>query len=132
MSRRIHTVQDKLKPYLHAFALQNRREEFAESLRGYPNAEEALKIMEQTAIELDVATKVQMQYDANQYVIVVISDSKYVTRFADQSINIYDDGNFPEDLRGKLGLLKLVSTGQMVDNIGARIDTQTFVLLKEA
>jgi hypothetical protein len=132
MSRRIHHAQDKLKPYLHAFALQNRREEFAESLRGYPTAEEALSTMEQTATELDVATKVQMMYDASQYYLVVVSDSKYITKFADDSINIYDDQNFPEDLRGKLGLLKLVSAGQMVENIGARIDTQTFVLLKEA
>jgi hypothetical protein len=132
MSRKVYESSEKLKPYLHAFALQNRREEFAQSLRGYPVAEEALSTMEQTALDLDVATKVQMQYDAKQYYLVVSSDNKYITQFADGSINIYDDGNFPDDLRGKLGLLKLVSAGQMVDNIGARVDTQTFVLLKEA
>jgi hypothetical protein len=132
MSRKVYESSEKLKPYLHAFALQNRREEFAESLRGYPTAEEALSTMEQTALDLDVATKVQMMYDADQYTLVVVSDSKYVTKFADESIKIYDDQNFPEDLCGKLGLLKLVSAGQMVDNIGARVDTQTFVLLKEA
>lgn len=132
MQRVIHSCNEKLRPYLQSFALQNRREEFLESIKGYPVAEEAVAELDRVTPELEVATQMDMEYSAKKFITVISREGQYIVKFAEDTPNIYDDNNFPEEYRGKLGLLKLVSAGQMVSNVGVRVDTNIFVLLKEA
>jgi hypothetical protein len=121
-----------LKPYMQSFVLETKQDEFAATLVSYPAAAEALASLPNANTELDIAARIRTSYEANKYNLVLITkNSSYIVKFADDSVNIYDDGNFPEDLRGKLGLLKLVTAGQMVDEVGCRIDDETFVLVKE-
>jgi len=131
MQRRVSTSFDRLRPHLIHFALTEHRAEFAAAISNYTQATEALSTWTDTDKDLVVATDMDMAYKAREFYLVVARNGQYIVRFADDSANIYDDGNFPDDLRGKLGLLKLLTAGQMVSNVGCRVNDNTFVLLKE-
>ncbi len=131
MQRRVSRSFDRLRPHLIHFALTEHRAAFESMIDGLDQPKEALSTWTDASKEADVATSVDMALAAKKFYIVVTRDGKYFVKFADESINIYDDGNFPEDLRGKLGLLKLITGGQMVSNVGCRVNDNTFVLLKE-
>lgn len=131
MQRRVSTSFDRLRPHLIHFALTEHRAEFAAAISNYTQATEALSTWTDTDKDLVVATDMDMAYKAREFYLVVARNGQYIVRFADDSANIYDDGNFPDDLRGKLGLLKLLTAGQMVSSVGCRVNDNTFVLLKE-
>lgn len=131
MQRRVHTSFDRLRPHLIHFALTEHREKFEAMIDGLTQTKEALSMWTDAKKEADVAAGVDMALAAKKFYIVVTRNGQYFVKFADQTVNIYDDGSFPDELRGKLGLLKLLTTGQMVDNVGCRVNDNTFVLLKE-
>lgn len=131
MQRRVSTSFDRLRPHLIHFALAEHREEFAAAISSYTQATEALATWTDTDKDLVVATDMDMAYKARKFYLVIARNGQYIVRFADDSANIYDDGNFPDNLRGKLGLLKLITAGQMVSDVGCRVNDNTFVLLKE-
>ena len=62
--------------------------------------------------------------------LVVLADGKYIVKIRD-NVQLYDDMTFPHELRGKLGMLKLVEKEQMVTGIGCRVNDEIFVLLTE-
>jgi hypothetical protein len=62
--------------------------------------------------------------------LVVLADGKYIVKIRD-NVQLYDDVTFPHELRGKLGMLKLVEKEQMVTGIGCRVNDEIFVLLIE-
>ncbi len=131
MQRRVSASFDRLKPHLVHFALTENRSKFETMIDGLTQTKEALVTWTDTGKDLAVATDMDMAYGARKFYLVVARNGQYIVRFADDSANIYDDGNLPDDLRGKLGLLKLLTAGQMVSNVGCRVNDNTFVLLKE-
>jgi hypothetical protein len=131
MSRTVSTSFERMKHHLINFALVEKKAEFEAIVSGYPSAKEALSTWADANTELSIATDMNMAFDARKHYLVVIRGGQYIVKFADESVNIYDDGNFPDDLRGKLGLLKLIMPTQMVGNVGFRVNDNTFVLLKE-
>jgi hypothetical protein len=60
--------------------------------------------------------------------LIVLSDGKYIVKIRD-NVQLYDDVTFPVELRGKLGMLKLVEKEQMVTGIGCRVSDEIFVLM---
>jgi len=44
---------------------------------------------------------------------------------------LYDDNTLPQEMRGKLGMLKLVEAEQFVTDTGCRINDETFILILE-
>ena len=62
--------------------------------------------------------------------LVVLADGQYIVKIRD-NVQLYDDVTFPHELRGKLGMLKLVEKEQMVTGIGCRVNDEIFVLLLE-
>lgn len=62
--------------------------------------------------------------------LVVLADSKYIVKIRD-NVQLYDDATFPVELRGKLGMLKLVEKEAMVTGIGCRVNDEVFVLILE-
>jgi hypothetical protein len=63
--------------------------------------------------------------------LIVLSDSKYIVKIRD-NVQLYDDATLPVELRGKLGMLKLVEKEAMVTGIGCRVNDEIFVLVLEA
>jgi len=62
--------------------------------------------------------------------LVVLADSKYIVKIRD-NVQLYDDATLPVELRGKLGMLKLVEKEAMVTGIGCRVNDEIFVLILE-
>ena len=63
--------------------------------------------------------------------LVVLADGKYIVKIRD-NVQLYDDATLPVELRGKLGMLKLVEKEQMVTGIGCRVNDEIFVLILES
>jgi len=62
--------------------------------------------------------------------LVVLADSQYIVKIRD-NVQLYNDATLPVELRGKLGMLKLVEKEAMVTGIGCRVNDEIFVLLME-
>jgi hypothetical protein len=62
--------------------------------------------------------------------LVVLEGGKYIVKIRD-NVQLYDDMTLPVELRGKLGMLKLVDNEAMVTGIGCRVSNEIFVLLME-
>lgn len=62
--------------------------------------------------------------------LVVLADGKYIVKIRD-NVQLYDDATLPVELRGKLGMLKLVEKEAMVTGIGCRVNDEIFVLILE-
>lgn len=60
--------------------------------------------------------------------LIVLSDGKYIVKIRD-NVQLYDDVTLPDDLRGNLGMLKLVDKEVMVTGIGCRVSEEIFVLI---
>lgn len=63
--------------------------------------------------------------------LVVLADSQYIVKIRD-NVQLYDDATLPVELRGKLGMLKLVEKEAMVTGIGCRVNDEIFVLILES
>ena len=83
-------------------------------------------------LQVDMAT-IKATPDAFQNkktALVVLADGKYIVKIRD-NVQLYDDATFPHELRGKLGMLKLVDKEAMVTGIGCRVNDEIFVLVLE-
>jgi len=59
--------------------------------------------------------------------LVVLDEGKYLVKIL-ADLQLYNDTTLPENLRGKLGLLKLVQLNQFVSNAGFRVSDEVFVI----
>lgn len=82
------------------------------------------------AVTADMLTieKVQKDFAASKTALVIKDAGKYLVKIGDV-INLYDDNTFPQDMRMKLGMLKLVENEQYVSDMGCRVSDEVFVLL---
>jgi hypothetical protein len=80
--------------------------------------------------EMLTIEKVKSQFESGKTALVIKDDGKYLVKIGD-AIQLYDDNTLPNDMRGKLGMLKLVEAEAFVSNTGCRINDEIFVLVVE-
>ena len=80
--------------------------------------------------EMLTIDKVKSQFEKGKTALVIKDDGKYLVKIGD-AIQLYDDNTLPNDMRGKLGMLKLVEAEAFVSNTGCRINDEVFVLVVE-
>lgn len=83
--------------------------------------------------EHEVTVKIQKALgaiDKGDSILVVSDGTRYIVKDK-EDILILSDDEMPYDIRMKLGLLKLVQDKQMVSDVGCRVNSNTFVLLRE-
>jgi hypothetical protein len=80
--------------------------------------------------EMLTIDKVKSQFEKGTTALVIKDDGKYLVKIGD-AIQLYDDNTLPNDMRGKLGMLKLVEAEAFVSNTGCRINDEVFVLVVE-
>lgn len=78
--------------------------------------------------ELRTVTDVLNAFEDKKTSMVVTVDKNYIVKTGD-NVQLYDDNTLPEQLRGGLGMLKLVEPEQVVTGIGCRVSVEAFVLL---
>jgi hypothetical protein len=69
-------------------------------------------------------------FQSKKTALIVLADGKYIVKIRD-NVQLYDDVTLPHELRGKLGMLKLVEKGAMVTGIGCRVSDEIFVVLTD-
>jgi hypothetical protein len=80
--------------------------------------------------EMLTIDKVKSQFENGKTALVIKDDGKYLVKIGD-AIQLYDNNTLTEDMRGKLGMLKLVEAEAFVSNVGCRINDEVFVLVVE-
>jgi len=80
--------------------------------------------------EMLTIDKVKSQFENGKTALVIKDDGKYLVKIGD-AIQLYDNNTLPEDMRGKLGMLKLVEAEAFVSNVGCRINDEVFVVVVE-
>ena len=90
-----------------------------------------LKELEDAKIDMATIQEAQSAFASKgKHALIVLADGKYIVKVLD-NVQLYDDTTLPVDLRGKLGMLKLVEDEQMVTGIGCRVSNEIFVVLHE-
>ena len=87
---------------------------------------------EKSKVDIQTIEEAQKAFDnKHKHALIVLADGKYIVKVLD-NVQLYDDTTLPHDLRGKLGMLKLVEAEQMVTGIGCRVSDEIFVVLHES
>jgi hypothetical protein len=81
-------------------------------------------------VEMLTIQKVRDHFNEGKAVLVIKDGGKYIVKVGDK-VDLYDDNTLPQEMRGKLGMLKLVEAEQFVTDTGCRINDETFILILE-
>ena len=91
------------------------------------------KLREQAELEMEIKTVEDIgdKIDTDKSYLIIKDGSRYIVRI-DDNVKLCDDSSLPEEVRSKLGMLKLVEVSQFIDNVGCRVNDNTFVVVKES
>lgn len=121
----------KLMPLIKNFVFETKADEFKQ----YATSNGQLTLLSQlraTGMEMLTVEDIENKFKAGRDTsLVLLSNGKYVVKTGDE-VHLYDDNTLPVDMRGKLGMLKLVEPEQMIEGVGCRATTEVFVLLSAA
>jgi hypothetical protein len=122
------SVLHSLVPLMKAFAFIQNPEDFKKYAIVNGQAHQLAKLREAEA-EMLTVTDIEAKFKTDKGTsLVLLSNGKYVVKTGDE-VQLYDDNTLPLDMRGKLGMLKLVEPEQMIEGVGCRATTEIFVLL---
>jgi hypothetical protein len=122
------SVLHSLVPLMKAFAFIQNPEDFKKYAIVNGQAHQLAKLREAEA-EMLTVTDIESKFKTDKGTsLVLLSNGKYVVKTGDE-VQLYDDNTLPLDMRGKLGMLKLVEPEQMIEGVGCRATTEVFVLL---
>lgn len=92
--------------------------------------QKAMSEMARLSDELITIEDVKKKYEDHKAALLVRDGGKYLVRLLD-NVHLYDDTTLPDEMKGKLGMLKLVEAEHFITNIGCRISDEVFVLLMD-
>jgi hypothetical protein len=122
------SVLHSLVPLMKAFAFIQNPEDFKKYAIVNGQAHQLAKLREAEA-EMLTVTDIEAKFKTDKGTsLVLLSNGKYVVKTGDE-VQLYDDNTLPVEMRGKLGMLKLVEPEQMIEGVGCRATTEIFVLL---
>lgn len=104
---------------------------FAEYVAKINNADVALamqevgRLMEESATIEDIRTRLT-EKDGDT-ALIIVDQGKYLVKIL-EDVQLYDDTTLPFDMRGKLGMLKLVQPRQFVSSVGCRVNNEVFII----
>ena len=119
-----------LMPLMKAFAFVENTDAFKKYAINSGQAHNLAKLRE-TEAEMLTVTDIESKFKGAGSSLVLFTNGKYLVKTGDD-IQVYDDNTLPVDMRGKLGMLKLVEPEQMIEGVGCRATTEVFVLLSAA
>jgi hypothetical protein len=81
--------------------------------------------------DYDTTKQIAEAYSAHKGAFVLLSGRDYLVREGgDQSPLVLSSDQLPSDLKGKLGLLKLLEDNHFLKNVGYRLDATTFFVMR--
>lgn len=119
--------KQELEGFAFDMVMAQRAEEFSKFLSSL-GRQELLPEYRELRMELETVDKVRIAFEGKRTALVIPDDGKYIVKIGDD-VQLYTADTLPEQLRGRLGLLKLVNDNQMVTNAGCRVSDTVFVVL---
>lgn len=90
----------------------------------------SLGVKEQLDARMLTIESVKSKLGKQGSALIVKDVNKYIVHIG-TTLNIYDDTTLPLNLRGKLGMLKLVQAEEFVEGVGCKVNAEVFVVLIE-
>jgi hypothetical protein len=131
----IREVEAKIERVSNQYVKEEGYETFVAWLKSQDNqrARDTLEGIDnkvRLGIEMLTIQKVRDHFNEGKAVLVIKDGGKYIVKVGDK-VDLYDDNTLPQEMRGKLGMLKLVEAEQFVTDTGCRINDETFILILE-
>lgn len=99
-------------------------------LQAYPSLSAKKGKYDDARANFGVVKKIKEAFDNGKSVVVAFNGTHYIVK-SEEGVKTLSDETLPYEMRRKVGLLKLVQDGQMISDVGCRVDGATFVLLPE-
>jgi hypothetical protein len=134
ISQKAKNEYDKVAPAMLEFVLTSGFDAFNSYITAHPQwtaAKTALDKYVEFTREQDIVKDISKRYREGKTCLTLLGDGKYVVQRKELSPEVFDDTTLPDEMRGKLGLLKLAVNGQVVDGVGCRVNESVFVIVDE-
>lgn len=135
-NRKISLSKDYIHQHAVAYVMNEGYQLFLEFVKTtYPQSEQTKFYVSmeqgQTAeVEMLTIEKVKDKLGTDKTALIIKDGGKYVVKLG-SDVQMYDDTTLPENLRAKLGMLKLVEKEHFISNVGCRVSDEVFVLIVE-
>lgn len=96
--------------------------------RNDTNTLKSLENVDTYRSEMVSIESIQSKFDNDETALIVRTDGKYLVLIGEDA-NIYDDQGLPNNIRGKLAMLKLVEKEHIVTDMGCRVSDEVFVVV---
>lgn len=93
----------------------------------FPKIADKLEVAKKASLDMQTVTDIKDYFNKGSSLLVVRDGNEYIVRQG-KEVQIYDDSTLPYEVRAKLGMLKLVANGQMISDVGCKVDTEVFVI----
>lgn len=119
LTNRERSLFDKAKD----FAVSN----MEQYIRQYPERGTYVELFEKAKLDHETTGHISKMKDYDKLILVLRESEHYIVKVGG-TINSMTDDALSEDLRAKLGMLKLVENGQCIEGMGFRGDENTFLI----
>jgi len=131
-----YKVRSQIESYAVDYVLEHARESFATFVDGKGNklsgtTMNMLADMAEAQAHMNTITEVQTLFQNDKTALVIRTQDKYILCI-DKDVKLCDDSTLPDNIKPKLGMLKLVEKGQVISNTGCRVNEETFVVVLDA
>ena len=128
-----YKVRSQIESYAVDYVLEHARESFATFVDGKGNklsgaTMNMLADMAEAQAHINTITEVQTLFQNDKTALVIRTQDKYILCI-DKDVKLCDDSTLPDNIKPKLGMLKLVEKGQVISNTGCRVNEETFVVV---
>lgn len=124
-NREARTINDNIKTAKVDFA-DTLPAEFKAYMQ-LANKAHVLEKHDTLTLEMKTLNDLEQAFDSGKSALVIKTDSGYIVRHNDK-VEILDDATLPNDMKVKLGMLKLVDNEHFITNIGGKVKADVFVL----
>lgn len=92
------------------------------------NIIEATTKADNLKLEMQILEDIRSRLDTKKSALLVRDMGQYIVRVGD-NVQLYDDNTLPTEMRGRLGMLKLVDKEHFIENAGCRVSEDVFVVV---
>ena len=131
-----YKVRHQIESYAVDYVLEHARDSFATFVDTKQNKLSGTTMnmivdMVEAETHMNTITEVQTLFQNDKTALVIRTQDKYILCI-DKDVKLCDDSTLPENIKPKLGMLKLVEKGQVISNTGCRVNEETFVVVLDA
>lgn len=99
-------------------------------LRDFPAITPRVAKAHEADAEMKTVDDIKNSFNKGSALLVVRDGNEYIVRQGNE-VKVYNDESLPFEVRSKLGMLKLVDKGQMISDVGCKVDAEVFVVIPD-